>query len=47
MFGFTDGDPERTQILMDTGIFPWWTLETVHLSFWRPITDRYRLVSLL
>jgi len=37
LFHFLSGDPERARALMDLGIIPWWTLETVRLSFWRPL----------
>lgn len=38
MFGFVDGDPERTREFVDRGIYPWWTLPDLKLSFWRPLT---------
>jgi hypothetical protein len=30
-------DPKTNQALMNLGVLPWWTLETVQVSFWRPL----------
>lgn len=38
MFTFTDGNPDRTRQLVDRGMFPWWTLDEMRLTFWRPLT---------
>jgi hypothetical protein len=38
MFGFIPGDPESTRISMDRGMLPWWSLETLRWSFWRPLS---------
>ncbi len=38
MFSFTDGVPENTRRIMDYGILPWWTSDTILASFWRPFT---------
>lgn len=38
MFSFTDGDPTHTRGAIESGLFPWWTSETVLLNFWRPLT---------
>ena len=38
MFTFTDGNPDRTQQLVDRGMFPWWTADDMRLSFLRPLT---------
>lgn len=38
MFEFIDGDPSHTSQLMQLGFLPWWTLDTLKLSFWRPVT---------
>ena len=38
MFRFFDGDPERTQRMMDLGIIPWWTVPDLRGAFWRPTT---------
>lgn len=38
LFTFADGDPAPVRATMDYGVMPWWTLETVRLSFWRPVT---------
>jgi len=38
IFAFLDGDSVREQKMMDEGIHPWWTLENVRLSFWRPLS---------
>ena len=39
MFSFADGNAERTRKFMEEGIFPWWSSETVRLSFWRPLSE--------
>jgi hypothetical protein len=35
---FTFLDPNRNTQLMDLGTIPWWTLDTVRTSFFRPVT---------
>ena len=35
LFDFLDGDAAYTRALIDRGALPWWTLETLRLSFWR------------
>ena len=37
MFRFFDGDPARTQRMMDLGIVPWWTVKDLRGAFWRPV----------
>ena len=37
MFRFFDGDPARTQRMMDLGIVPWWTVKNLRGAFWRPV----------
>jgi hypothetical protein len=39
LFAFLDGDPERTRAMMDLGLLPWWTVEKLRLSFWRPLSS--------
>jgi hypothetical protein len=39
LFAFANGDPVRTQQLIDEGVFPWWSDPRVVLSFLRPITS--------
>lgn len=38
IFGFVDGDPQRTERIMDLGVFPWWTFKEIKLAFCRPLT---------
>ena len=38
IFSFLDGNPERNRTLIDFGLVPWWTLEDLRLSFWRPLS---------
>lgn len=38
MFSFADGDPERTAKFVSRGMYPWYTLGTLQLRFWRPLT---------
>ncbi|HEY0734615.1 MAG TPA: CDP-alcohol phosphatidyltransferase family protein [Herpetosiphonaceae bacterium] len=37
LFVFMDGDPARTQQLIESGQFPWWALPEGKNAFWRPI----------
>ncbi|MCG8312625.1 MAG: hypothetical protein MI976_05365 [Pseudomonadales bacterium] len=39
LFTFLDGNPERTQQLINQGMLPWWTLTDVKYAFWRPLTE--------
>lgn len=39
MYAFWDGVPEHTHRLMDRGVVPWWTNQSVRISFWRPIAS--------
>ena len=39
MFSFMDGDPVRTQRMMDAGVLPWWTFPQVKVAFWRPLSE--------
>ena len=39
LFAFLDGNPERTRAMMDLGLLPWWTVEKLRLSFWRPLSS--------
>ena len=38
IFTFLTGDTHRAWQLMDIGLIPWWTLENIRLSFWRPLS---------
>lgn len=38
MFRFFDGNPQRTQRMMDLGVVPWWTVKDLRGAFWRPVT---------
>lgn len=37
IFRFFDGNPVRTQRMMDLGIVPWWTVPDLRGAFWRPV----------
>ena len=39
LFAFVDGDPARVRGMIDAGTLPWWTLETLKISFWRPLSE--------
>jgi hypothetical protein len=39
MFDFASSDPDRIRLTMEAGVYPWWSYEYVHLSFWRPLTQ--------
>lgn len=39
LFTFLDGNPARTQALVDKGMLPWWTLRDVKYMFWRPLSE--------
>lgn len=38
LFTFFDGDPARNRAMTAEGLFPWWTGETIRLSFCRPLS---------
>lgn len=38
LFSFVSGDPKQNREAMDIGLLPWWSHETLRLSFFRPIT---------
>ncbi len=38
LFVQLDGVPVNNQKLIDIGVLPWWSLETLQLAFWRPLT---------
>ena len=39
LFAFLPGDPAYTRRLMDLGVLPWWTLEELKITFWRPFAS--------
>jgi len=39
LFSFLDGEMDRTHELMNLGMVPWWTLDTVQYAFWRPVSE--------
>jgi hypothetical protein len=39
LFGFLDGNPVRARQLMEQGLIPWWSLETIRFAFWRPLVE--------
>ncbi len=39
LFVFVDGDPSHIRAMVDAGTLPWWTLDTLQISFWRPLAE--------
>lgn len=39
LFSFLDGNVERTQLLIEQGVLPWWTLSEVKYTFFRPLSE--------
>jgi len=39
MFSFFDGDPARTQWMVDHGMMPWWSDVNVRVNFFRPLSS--------
>ena len=39
LFSWVDATPERTQVLIDHGVIPWWTYEGFRYQFWRPLSE--------
>jgi hypothetical protein len=39
LFVFVDDDPSRVRAMVDAGTLPWWTLDTLQIKFWRPLTE--------
>ena len=47
LFHFLDGDSTYAHSVMDLGVIPWWTLPTVRLSFWRPLSSLTHWLDIL
>ena len=41
LFRFLDGDPDRTEKLMDKGVLPWWTWMEVYSTRGTGLTARW------
>ncbi len=39
LYGFLKGDPEENRALITAGSLPWWALEDLQVSFFRPFTS--------
>jgi hypothetical protein len=39
LFAFLDGDAERTQLLKEYGLLPWWVWEDIRAAMWRPVSS--------
>ena len=39
LFSFLDGNPERTRLLIEQGVLPWWTLPEIKYTFFRPLSE--------
>lgn len=39
LFSWVDAEPERTRVLIDRGVLPWWTNEGFRYQFWRPLAE--------
>lgn len=37
-FSFADGDPERMDLIVDKGMWPWIVDREIRIRFWRPVT---------
>jgi hypothetical protein len=37
LYRFTDGTPENVHAIIDRGPFPWWTVPTMKMAFFRPL----------
>ncbi|MFC2173902.1 hypothetical protein ACFLU6_14950, partial [Acidobacteriota bacterium] len=38
LFAFMDGNVQHTRTMKDRGVLPWWTVDTLRIAFWRPLT---------
>ncbi|MCG8671608.1 MAG: hypothetical protein MI867_19540 [Pseudomonadales bacterium] len=45
LFTFLDGDPQRTQALIEKGMLPWWTLPELKYAFWRPVAEITHIID--
>lgn len=45
LFVFSSGNPAQRRLLMDEGVFSWWTAEGFKLAFWRPIASATHLLD--
>lgn len=39
LFSWVDAEPERTRVLIDSGVLPWWAYEGFRYQFWRPLAE--------
>jgi len=47
LFTFVSGDPAQRKVLLDEGVFGWWTAPDFRMSFWRPLSSLTHLVDQL
>jgi len=45
MWRFFDGNPQRTERMMDLGLLPWWTFPQLKGAFWRPVAAATHVVD--
>ncbi len=45
MFDFLSGDAEEILALKDVGVLPWWTMDTLEVRFWRPLSSFTHVVD--
>ena len=45
LFEWLDGTPETHRAAITTGAAPWWTLEGLRISFWRPLSSHLLLLD--
>jgi hypothetical protein len=41
LFAFLDGDVERTHLLKEYGLLPWWVWEDIRAAMWRPVSSAF------
>jgi hypothetical protein len=39
LFTFVSGDPAQRSVLLEEGVFGWWTAPDFRMSFWRPLSS--------
>jgi hypothetical protein len=45
LFTFVSGDPAQRAVLLEEGVFGWWTAADFRMSFWRPLSSMTHVVD--
>jgi hypothetical protein len=45
LFSFASGDPSQHHLLLEEGVFGWWTAPDFRMAFWRPLSSLTHVVD--